>query len=243
MSDFSDRPFVAGALTGLRAFRVDSLGRLTGITYKDVWTPGENVAQCHANSAGVASSQFAVMAQQMATITAQLEARQSQRGYGRRGQKSTAIPQIPTPREKAAEVVKVHHIAGIACQCGFYAYFDGGNDYLTDSGGGFTVSMYGGLFATGAEDRAPRVGAIVNAWGAATVGTRGFRAEKAEIVALIVPASTAARHEVAFSKAQRNYPDVQVFETEKDAVRAFPLTDAAPYTPETDPDFWTRSAS
>ena len=40
MSDFSDRPFVAGVITGLRAFRIDLLGRLTGVVHRDVWTPG-----------------------------------------------------------------------------------------------------------------------------------------------------------------------------------------------------------
>lgn len=237
MSDFSDRPFVAGVLTGLRAFRVDTLGRLTGVTYKDVWTPGENAAQCHkkdeteAMYGGYMTSPSPVPGcgcRDCTNMSAAVNAH------------SITSMFAPVAAKVAAAVKAEHTLASLNCQCGFYAYFDGGNDYLRDD---FSAMSYAGMFLTRTEDKAARVGAIVNAWGKATVGSRGFRAEKAEIVALIVPSGTAARHEVAFTKARRNYPDVQVFDTEKDAVRAFPLTDAAPYTPETDPDFWTRSVS
>lgn len=238
MSEFSDRPFVAGTITGLRAFRIDTLGRLTGVTYKDVWTPGENVAVCHADNT------FANAIQMAAALSAQIDLTfNSQRGFDRKGKKAKGIPKIPTPGEKAAKLT--HALAGIACQCGFYAYFDGGNDYLSQawaSGGAITISN-GYLVTGGSEDRAPRVAAVVNGWGLVTVGSRGFRAEKAEVVALISPKSEQAKHEVAFAKVRRNYPDVEVFETEVEAVRAFPLTDPMPYTPDTDTDFWTRSAS
>lgn len=240
MSDFSDKPFVAGVLTGLRAFRVDALGRLTGVTYKDVWTPGENVAQCHRSDISVSLAAVNAQVQAMVAVMDRME---RTAGFDRRGRKRKSIPKVPTPAEKAAAVTgPAHSLAGITCSCGFYAYFDGGNDYLTDVGGGVIYNTGGLTFGPSQQDNATRIAAIVNAWGSATVGSRGFRAEKAEVVALIVPKSTQARHEVAFSRARRNYPDVQVFETEKDAVRAFPLTDAG-YSPETDPDFWTRSAS
>lgn len=47
MSDFADRPFAAGALTGLRAFQVDGLGRLAGPHRGGIFKPGENVATCY----------------------------------------------------------------------------------------------------------------------------------------------------------------------------------------------------
>lgn len=243
MSDFSDRPFVAGVLTGLRAFRIDSLGRLTGVTYKDVWPPGENVAQCHAKPDYQQIARMYATTSTAWTVSSPLASGGSVFPPSSPYYITSMVPSRDKPISKKQEEAakKDHTLAGLACQCGFYAYFDGGNDYLTDPSAVGYASMFG--YTTADEDRAPRVGAVVNAWGLATVGSRGFRAEKAEVVALIVPASTAARHEVAFTKARRNYPDVQVFDTEKEAVRAFPLTDAAPYTPDTDPDFWTRSAS
>jgi hypothetical protein len=45
---------------------------------------------------------------------------------------------------------------------------------------------------------------------------------------------------------RRNYPDVPVFATTKDALKAFPVQHPEPpeaISPETHPDFWTRSAS
>lgn len=62
-----------------------------------------------------------------------------------------------------------HHIAHPKCSCGFYAYFyEVENDYHNP-----------GFWGT--------VQAIVRSTGKATVGDRGFRAEKAEIVALVEP--------------------------------------------------------
>lgn len=52
-----------------------------------------------------------------------------------------------------------------ACSCGFYAYWDGSDDY----------SGYG------------KVSGVIEAYGKTVVGTRGFRAKKAKIVALLLP--------------------------------------------------------
>lgn len=239
MSEFSDRPFVAGSVVGLRAFRVDTLGRLTGVTHKDVWTPGENEAVCHAKPD----------MEELAQYYAALAPSPGRRGFsagGFLGNPNYFITSIAPSRDKPKTQSeyeaqkKAHALAGVKCQCGFYAYFDGGNDYLTNasyaSGGMFAIYMRD-------EDKAPRIGAIVEGWGTCTVGTRGFRAEKARVLALVIPESTAARHEVAFQKVQRNYPGLAAFATEKEAVRAFPLTDPDPASPTTDEDFWTRSAS
>lgn len=225
MSDFSDRPFVAGNVTGLRAFRIDSLGRLTGIVHQDVWRPGENEAVCHA------SEQGDMYVQQMTQMIAAFD-----RKTGKKRDQNYYSLSRPAPKPK-------HEVAGLACQCGFYAYFDGGNDYLTrptPSLQQYTAYVVWGGTASD-EDRAPRVAAIVNGWGLVTIGDRGFRASKAEVVALISPDSEQARHEVAFAKVRRNYPDLTVFSSEREAVREFPLTDPIGASPA-DEDFWTRAA-
>jgi hypothetical protein len=239
MSEFSDRPFVAGSVVGLRAFRIDTLGRLTGVTHKDVWVPGENVAQCHATDLGEVVRQMNVQIQHMTAVLS--AANSDPRGFGRRGRKNNPIPKTPTPAEKAKAVT--HALAGVSCQCGFYAYFDGGNDYLTDNFAASGMIVNGGFtYTTGSPDTAARVGAVIEGWGTCTVGTRGFRAEKAKVLALIKPKGTDARREVAFLRAQRNYPDVAVFATERDAIAEFPLSDPIAASPD-DEDFWTRSAS
>jgi hypothetical protein len=236
MSEFSDRPFVAGAVIGLRAFRVDALGRLTGVTHRDVWTPGENVAACYANPA-LASGGIIYNPR-----TIQIGGGFSYATGGNYYTASAAPSRDKPMRNKQGKevVAKNHTVAGVKCTCGFYAYFDGGNDYLIQ----MNQQSYGSGWITigGSDDDAPRIGAIVEGWGVCTVGTRGFRAEKAKVVALIIPDSTKGRLEVAFTKALRNYPDVQVFDTERDAIRAIPLTDPIQASPEDD-DFWTRSAS
>lgn len=58
-----------------------------------------------------------------------------------------------------------------SCGCGFYAYLHGHNDYLIEYSGP-PNSMVGG---------------VIRGWGKTVVGPRGFRTEKAEILALYVP--------------------------------------------------------
>lgn len=235
MSDFSDRPFVAGSLVGLRAFRVDGLGRLTGVTHKDVWTPGENVAQCHKPKSIPMSSggYFQISPQVWYSLTTSASDLNSQ--FPKRGKKGKKqpIPAVPTPAEKADSLR--HEVAAKHCDCGFYAYFDGGNDYLSDTSGFYVMSF------TAERDSAPRIGAIVEGYGVCTVGSRGFRASKARILAFVDPQGESARSAMAFERVRHNYSEVQVFQTERDAIRAFPLTDPIGASPA-DEDFWTRSA-
>lgn len=59
-----------------------------------------------------------------------------------------------------------HNVAGANCTCGFYAYFDDTNTYNSP---GLTVP------------------GIIEGYGRTTIGTKGFRAAKAKIVALVDP--------------------------------------------------------
>src|SRR6201988_764924 len=99
MSDFSDRPFVAGSLTGVRSFRVDSLGRLAGPTYPQVFTPGETLAICRVSPIDRA------MRAQIYSVAA-----------------FTGVAG-PAPEEPGE-----HHVAQRSCGCGFYAYYDNGHN-------------------------------------------------------------------------------------------------------------------
>ena len=50
--EFTGPALAAGSVLGVRAFGVDVLGRLRGVTYGDVFRPGLNVARCHAQPQG-----------------------------------------------------------------------------------------------------------------------------------------------------------------------------------------------
>jgi hypothetical protein len=48
VDEFSGPAFAEGVVRGARSWNVDKLGRLTGVTFKQVWRPGENTAECRA---------------------------------------------------------------------------------------------------------------------------------------------------------------------------------------------------
>lgn len=150
MSDFGDRPFVAGALTGIRSFRPVGERLVAPVQGMPVWQPGENVAEC------------LLMAE--------------------------------------------HRAGSLGCRCGFYAYFELGYN---------------------PHHRPSNVLGLIEGYGVATVGARGFRCEKARIVALIAP--DVPDFDLGFVFA--NYPGVALFNSVEEAVAKFPLT-----VPEGTPD-------
>lgn len=184
--------FAVGVVRGVRSFDVDKLGRLTGVTYKQIWKPGENEATCQRGRSDDLWAQFSF------TLT-------HSGGLSRR--LSEAVP---------VDYDKPHAMHD--CKHGFYAYYDGSNDYRDDS----------------------RVSAVIEGCGETVIGSRGFRCMKARIVALQVP-ETVKPH-IARMVA-RNYPDVPILETFEQMVSEFPPDSAGnEITPDNDPDFWTRPA-
>jgi hypothetical protein len=238
VSDFSDRPFVAGSLIGLRAFAVDDLGRLSGPAFGGIFKPDENVATCGGDSPyGKMNAQLNPALRASWTFTIPTGT-------------WTPVEVDDTPLSETAKAPvrskqPPHVVAGVNCGCGYYAYFNGDNTYA----------------------QTDRVSAVVEGYGVCTVGDRGFRASKARLVALVLPDTEQksrdrhARHydsvypelicrprAVAVNTVQirRNYPDVPVYPTVAAALAEHPLTPpkAPPRpTPETDEDFWTRPAS
>lgn len=205
MSDFSDRPFAAGSLIGIRSWRVDTYGRLQASQVNVVWTPGEMVARCMREQYTYGGSLASSLSQQLMSMS---------KVYG---YSSSAFPD-PTTHVSIASTPppEPHRVGSLSCTCGFYAYFDNGpNTYHAPS----------------------NVQGLVEGYGVTTVGTRGFRAEKARIKALIVKPKTRFG---LFARVLANYPDVPVFERKRDALAEFPLTPPSMPGPELDLDFWTR---
>lgn len=249
MSDFSDRPLVAGTITGLRSFRVDKYGRLAGVVHKCVFKPGENLARCRR---GVPDEY--------------------------RYTRFNGRPSYPDKGEGQTST-DVHQVGRRGCECGFYAYFDRGANQYHDSG---------------------NVLALIEGYGLVTVGSRGFRAEKARLVALVsqrgglgrigpvawmlisavillaaalslplqvspwltIPAFTvcgvylfiaiglAANEPKNLARRISRVPDgvaalygVPVYRSIRSALKARPLTPPPPPSPENDEEFWTRTAA
>lgn len=201
MSDFSDRPLVAGTIVGLRAFGVDKLGRLIGPSYAQVFAPGENVAECRKEDERFSTRHSFMMGTYADPYFPSFQP-------SSRGRMGVAPKVEPT----------VKHTPGVVtCSCGFYAYFNGRNDFK----------------------EASRVSAIIEGYGVVTMGTEGFRAEKARIVALVEPGRKFSDH--LRSMLHRNYPDVAFYATKTEALEAHPLSVGHLPTPD-DEDFWTRGA-
>lgn len=182
--------FAVGVVRGVRAFNVDALGRLRGVSYSQVWVPGENVAECRRSRSddmwqAAFTYSFTIAGQTIAPVT-----------------------------EKRIDYEKPHAMQD--CKHGFYAYYDGSNDYHDEV----------------------RVSAVIEGYGEAVIGSRGFRCMKARILALHIP-ETVKPHVARL--VARNYPDVPILGSFEQMVSEFPPDSAgAELTPDSDPDFWTR---
>lgn len=196
MSEFSDRPFVAGSVFGVRSFRIDK-GALTGVVHRVPWTAQMNEARC----IDVLAS-FAAMGMSFETAMHSLVvsmhnlaltlARHNGKVYLRKAPKPPAHRAI---KERPAS----HRSGSVECRCGFYAYFDGGFNPHHAEG---------------------QVLGIIEGFGLVSVGSRGFRAEKARIVALVAPAGWTS----SWRSVKRNYRNVPVFASLDAALACFPVT-------------------
>lgn len=157
-SEFAGISLGLGVVRGVRSFDVDPHGRLMGINYKVAWKPGENEAKCLLDPYSTA----------IKGITNALSATYT---FSMVGGGNITIPKATgTAIEKAEPSEKATHSLD-TCSCGFYAYYDGSNDYKSDA----------------------RISAVVEGYGETLIGTRGFRASKARIAALCIPETKAKR--------------------------------------------------
>lgn len=218
-TEFSGLDLCIETVRGVRSFDVDLLGRLTGVSYKSVWTPGENVATCRrdpgADLAGamrrVLAASYGVggyMPSAYTSVWEEFTAPKRKRG---------TPPEPPSPPP--------HTMAD--CGCGFYGYYDGSDDYKA----------------------AARVSAVIEGYGETVVGTRGFRCSKARILALCIrepkPGKPfkASKHlpPLAAERVRRNYAGIPVYTDFGAMLADFPIDRSWEPAPDIDPDFWTRA--
>lgn len=103
-----------------------------------------------------------------------------------------------------------HQLASLNCTCGWHAYFDGSNDYASQRW--IMHNQYG-------------LSGVIEGWGKCVVGSRGFRCEKAQIKALVVPQGHTEWPDGLLQTVRDRYP-VLWFDNEGAALHEFPLTNA-----------------
>lgn len=223
VGEFTGMGFAPGVVRGTRSFRVDQFGRLTGVTHKQVWTPGENGAKCRKDDDTWAGAYGGIYRALIGTTPV------SSTPSTPKLSKYSLTQSIPFARfttvheqkpEADAEDPKPLQHSFAACQCGFYGYFDGSDDYHDEK----------------------RVSAVVEAYGETVIGTRGFRAMKARIVALTVREGLDDLTASQVRKISTNYRGTAIFDSFDDMVREFAPDQSLEPSPENDPDFWTREA-
>lgn len=233
-SEFAGIGLAPGVVRGARSFKVDNLGRLTGVVHEQVWRPGENLSECRKNDDSVfyftyatrsyagqmnayinAINQTAVTATVPVTYLPALPPDNHRKK--RRGKSVTTVPVTKPERPATAPAPEPKaHTMG-ECACGFYGYYDGSDDYYKDG----------------------YVSGVIEGYGEALIGTRGFRVEKARIVALMIPA---AQDRFA-NRIARNYSGIPLFARFAEMVAAFPPDGTeVGISPENGDEFWTRQA-
>ncbi len=274
---FNGLPLVAGDVRGIRAWSVDSLGRLRSPQFSDcIWTPGENLAVCYGDNAQ------SPMGRYLSSLSGQ-SSRPTRPTHYAIGSTDRPVPLGPMdldPKDLAHHINqekfyinKAHYLPALQvvefvlesryggersklsvpvteltnftppvvephsiskCTCGFYAYLNGVNDF---QGAGNVVG-------------------VIQGYGECVLGTRGFKATKARVVAVYVPtvdryidaetpADVLVRKStlpVSGDRLKTLYPEVKFYEDYDEMVAAHPPSEPD-VTPETDEDFWTREAS
>lgn len=180
-------PFVNGAARGGRAFFLGQDGWLRGITYRQVWLPGENEAVCMVTKQPPAGRRVHWDDLPFKTGGVWFP-------YGREG----ATPNLLPEHEWAS-------CEGLAkdCACGFYAYH-------AQQGYGYAAGPAGGW--------GQRVEGIVEAYGKIILGSQGYRAQKARVVAVYLPPPSSGDMEAMKRKAE-----LQVMKAEAQALLDQPL--------------------
>lgn len=205
-SDFSGAEFdyAPGSIHGLRSWRMDAFGRLTGVTHKRIWTPGENTATCEAPPRRELCPKASLGEVQM----------WEENKYALMWR---TTPPRPKPCGKDLSCKDGYHTSvpshdfDPGCSCGFWAYFEDG-------------------FAEHGE-----VVGVIEGYGRTTIGTRGFRAEKARIVAFSTKGLTLTKT----ARLAALYPDAAHYANKAALVAAFPSLVAREWEP-VGADFWTK---
>ncbi len=213
MGDF-DGELSIEVVRGVRVWGVDSRGRLRGVTHDDIWRPGENIAVCHAQRPAykLELDEEAYAAAKEAYEVKLEEFENATRTWKRRTMGvAPEPPEFPRASDFRTIASQPPEHDYVVCHCGFWAHYDPDPTYSSTT----------------------RVMGVIEGYGKTTIGTEGFRAQKARILALYFPEAETEWTELRNMKIRRNYKDIPVFNSLVAMVTEFPPTDGAQ-----DEDFW-----
>ncbi|MFJ4107929.1 hypothetical protein [Oerskovia enterophila] len=197
---FQDGPtrYRVGSLYGARTFIADADGNLAGATYRRIWAPGVNEAECwkitgwQVCNVGLVPTRPA--REHKTVFTGRTMTRADGTTYpayvqefvgwawtlnGERG--ITSVEPLPHYGNNGSDKHSIHD-----CDCGLHGFLTGSLTYA---------------------NRDSSVSGVVRAFGNVTVHERGFRASHAEIVALYMPDGSRPR-----AKGYRVSPDAPLSE-------------------------------
>lgn len=192
-SDFSgdDYEFAAGSIKGMRSWSIDDQGRLRGVSFPALWTPGENTATCR-------KTPDREPCPQAASLKKPIGERRCPCGCGETVKVAAYSTCGAEGCENGTHPAGQRHDFEADCGCGFWAY----DEHSFEEHGDVT--------------------GIVEAWGKVTIGTKGFRAEKAKVVALCRGSQDLDR-ELSLSvwlRLQQLYPAADFYDERDDMVTA-----------------------
>jgi hypothetical protein len=243
--EFSGFDFAVGEVYGIRHWKIDELGRLMPVAWSNqaFWRPGVNVAVC-ANGYETTKKKVRVAVdpsgQGRDALSVEVEYKNvphpdldpmspytilQQTAVRSHVQWSDGTTETIDGKLKyqTVETSQTHEVPDENCTCGFYAYSSRENDGHT-----------------GAQN----VGGIIKGYGRTLIGPKGFRCEKAEIVALIDPTRGGERNSAErrnrLKLLQHVYPDVTILPSWQAALAAYPVEEStADVLPDTSAeDFW-----
>lgn len=168
-----------GELYGARTFLTDTQGNLAGATYKRIWSPGVNEAECWKITGWHVANVGTIKNRPSKRFVSIYTGRMLQYGDNEpfpevRRERSGWTWEIPETNETGVTHVEPKAVYGYQgtdhdlaeCDCGLHSYLRGSLSYAS---------------------RPDSISGVIRAFGRIWVGERGFRASHAEIVALYLP--------------------------------------------------------
>jgi len=198
---------------GVRMFVIDVQGRLRGVSYDEVWKPGENTARCYVtyDDAGeweYDEKEYAKAVEYWTTTLADMNKYDKYDKYIRPPGKSDF--RIPGTYKK-----KEHDPTN--CSCGYYAFYTPSIQYMAPG----------------------RAWGVIEGYGKTTIGSKGFRAQKAKILGIALPDANEPMESYYQTLVRRNYKDIPFFDTLGALIREIPTT---PEVAEDNEEFWNVPA-
>lgn len=248
MTDFSDRPLLTVPIAGLRSFGVDGLGRLTGpVQSQYAWKPGENCADCTPHPFSASMLALRPLSGRAEHRVAMVDCHCGFYAYfdeganphhsrwnvlgiiegygavtcGTRGFRASKARIVGLIDSRPTPATLLRRLRWSAWWLLLWFIYDAALGVIELCQRAWTLGpLMLGLAAL--------VGAFL---------VVGVRANERTLI------RKGHTRSVVPSRVRKNYPDVPIYHSVEEALAAHPLVKPEVPSPDSDPDFWTRSAS